>query len=81
MTDLTYFGRKRRARRARGQQIEARWTLGYGRRLFHSTPKGSGLLTIERWAGAQLLMRSHCADAARFLDPSLGEPWEERSHA
>jgi hypothetical protein len=76
-TDPTHFGRKRRARRARGRRIDARRTTPA--QIFHSTPEGSGALTVERWAGAQRLMRSHCADAARYLDPSLGEPWEEQA--
>jgi hypothetical protein len=85
MTDAT-FGRKRRARRARGRRIETRqkiprmvalnWRVGQpcgpsedlGQRLirfhcadaarfvaplFHSTPEGSGILTVERWAAAR----------------------------
>jgi hypothetical protein len=67
--DLAYYGRKRRARRARGRQIEDKRALSYGRRFFHSTTEGSGLLTVEQWADAQRLMRSHLADAARFLEP------------
>jgi hypothetical protein len=104
-TPPTHFGRKRRARRARGRRIEAKQGMprmvtlhmgqAYGKskalrqqlearrttpaQIFHSTPEGSGTLTVERWAGAQRLMRSHCADAARYLDPSLGQSWEEQA--
>ena len=75
--DTSHFGRKRRWRRARGRRIEARRTTPA--QIFHSTPEGSVILTVERWAGAQRLMRSHCADAARYLNPSLGQPWEEQA--
>jgi hypothetical protein len=97
-----HFGRKRRARRARGRRIEARRKPPYvGGRIWlasarssfrsHPLPKvmmldevdsfPTGALTVERWAGAQRLMRSHCADADRFLDPSLGQPWEGTDEA
>jgi hypothetical protein len=100
--DTTYFGRKRRARRARGRRIDGRWNPPYfGGRIWlasarssfrsHPLPKvmmldevdsfPTGDLTVERWAGAQRLMRSHCADADRFLDPSLGQPWEGTDEA
>ena len=72
------IGRKRRARRARGRRIEMQRTTPV--QIFRAAGNGSGILTVARWAGAQRLMRSHCADAARFWDPSLGEPWEEQAH-
>ncbi len=43
-TDRTYFGRKRRARRARGRRIEAR----------RNRP---GLLTVAQWAAAHRTMQ------------------------
>jgi hypothetical protein len=83
MTDAT-FGRKRRARRARGRRIEDREAQRFGHwfrveidrfpvmtdkqaqayldshrdqraaaRSFHSTPDGSGTLTVEQWAAAR----------------------------
>jgi len=63
--DPTHFGRKRRARRARGRRIETRQKI----------PR---MVTLN-WRGgqpcgpseglSQRLIRSHCADAARFLAP------------
>jgi hypothetical protein len=50
------FGRKRRARRARGRRIEARRTTPA--QIFHSTPEGSGILTVEQWAAARRTMNS-----------------------
>jgi hypothetical protein len=53
----TYFGRKRRARRARGRRIEARRAWCHGRRFFHPTPEGSGALTVAQWAAAHRTMQ------------------------
>ena len=61
--DPTYFGRKRRARRARGRRIEAR------------RARGPGLLTVPQWAAAYRTM--HAQQLAAFADLSLGVPWGE----
>lgn len=65
------FGRKRRARRARGRRIEARREMPQMVTLNLGQAYGKGKDLSQR------LMRSHCADAARYLAPSLGQPWEE----
>jgi hypothetical protein len=59
------IGRKRRARRARGRQIEAK------------RARGPGLLTVAQWAAAHRTMQGQLL--ASFLDPSMGEPWEEQA--
>jgi hypothetical protein len=59
------FGRKRRARRARGRRIEAR------------RARGPGLLTVPQWAAAYRTMQAQ--QLATFADPSLGVPWEEQA--
>jgi hypothetical protein len=59
------FGRKRRARRARGRRIEAR------------RARGPGLLTVHQWAAAYRTMQAQ--QLATFADPSLGVPWEEQA--
>jgi hypothetical protein len=64
MPDPT-FGRKRRARRARGRRIEAR------------RARGPGLLTIAQWAAAHRTMQRQ--QLATFTSPSLGQPWEEQA--
>ena len=85
--DPTYFGRKRRGRRARGRRIEARRAFlellaQYLERiarglLFHHhqrtwIPSQHAPISIHHFPPAT-------AEAARFLDPSLGEPWEEQA--
>jgi hypothetical protein len=74
------IGRKRRARRARGRRIEARQALGHGHWFrvtldpaagFRSKPIGPTTL----FGNVEI---PTCIDAA-FLDPSLGEPWEEQA--
>ncbi len=60
-TDPTHFGRKRRARRTRGRRIDARRATPA--QIFHSTPEGSGALTVAQWAAAHRTMRKqHRAD-------------------
>jgi hypothetical protein len=61
--DPTYFGRKRRARRARGRKRELKWIEKMV--ILDSLRKGL------RAAAAQQL--------PTFADPSLGEPWEAQS--
>ncbi len=51
-----YFGRKRRARRARGRRIE-RWCITPAQ-MFHAAGHGSGGLTVAQWAAAHRTMRN-----------------------
>jgi hypothetical protein len=73
--DTSYFGRKRRARRARGRSIEARRNPPYvGGRIWLARQ------TFARVrAGGAPLPRVMLDEIDSFLDPSLGEPWEEQA--
>jgi hypothetical protein len=47
--------------------------------IFHSTPEGSGILTVAQWAAAHRTMQNQ--RCAAFFDPSMGEPWEGTDEA
>ncbi len=74
--DPEHFGRKRRARRARGRRIEA----------MRNTPSSMQRVFSGGWislAGARSGFRSHplpkvmiLDEIDTFLNPSMGEPWE-----
>jgi hypothetical protein len=74
---ISTIGRKRRARRARGRRIEARQNPPYvgGSWLARQT------FARVRAGGAPLprgIMLDEI-DSFSFLDPSMGEPWEEQA--
>lgn len=76
MADPTHFGRKRRARRARGRRIEARrWIRGRGHWVrFDLDANRPTLLELARKIHVPVF-----DEIDRFLDPSTGQPWEEDS--
>jgi hypothetical protein len=87
MIDPTHFGRKRRARRARGRRIEAR-QRARGRRIEARQPYSSDVLAwrIAREAepnSSDVLAWRIAREAeprrplAAFIDPSLGVQWGE----
>jgi hypothetical protein len=61
MVDPTHFGRKRRARRARGRRIEARRSLGPGHIPFSS----ARIALQDYWKDEQKRLTIH------FIDPSI----------
>ena len=74
-----YFGRKRRARRARGRRIEARPAMGHGH--WFPVQLDSALGFRSKLIGSTTRIFNvdipTCIDEVDgFLDPSLGEPWE-----
>jgi hypothetical protein len=74
----TYFGRKRRARRARGRRIEARRNHPYvGGRIWLARQTFARV----RAGGAPLPRVIMLDEIDSFLDPSMGEPWEEQADA
>jgi hypothetical protein len=82
-TDPTHFGRKRRARRARGWWIEARQALGHGHWFRVQLDSASGFRSKPIGPTTRIFNVDipTCIDELdSFLDPSLGEPWEEQAH-
>jgi hypothetical protein len=67
--DRTFFGRKRRARRARGRRIKAR------------PPYSATAIAFAAEKKWQLLLFGQPVELARFIDPSVGEPRTESPHA
>jgi hypothetical protein len=81
-TDPT-IGRKRRARRARGRRIEARQALGHGHWFRVKLDSASGFRSKPIGPTTRIFNVDipTCIDEVdSFLDPSLGEPWEEQAH-
>jgi len=77
IADPTHFGRKRRARRARGRRIEARRALGPGHGHWFYVD-----LSISRPDLLDLARKIYLPvfdDVDRFLDPSMGRLGEEDS--
>ncbi len=64
-TDPSYFGRKRRRRRARGRRIEAKRRTTPAQ-MFHSTTEGPGILTVAQWAAARRTVQAQRRDALRW---------------
>lgn len=74
-TDRAHFGRKRRARRARGRRIEDREAQRFGHWFrVEIAPNRPNLLELARKIRVPVF-----DEIDRFLDPSMGQPWEEDS--
>jgi hypothetical protein len=76
-----HFGRKRRARRARGRRIEARQALGHGHWFrVPLDPSRPSLLEMGAARGHVIAKTSifsvNHSLSEPWANPSLGEPWE-----